>query len=305
MLNIPSLIDEAKARKIKNYPCHVNRASAIGHPCDRYLTYSRTHWEEKQPHDIGLQYVFDLGNLYEQAFLTDLREAGLHIEEQQSAFFDKRYNLSGHIDGKLPLNGRRYPIEVKSMSPFIWEKINSAEDLRESRYPYIRGYVDQVLCYLFLHEEELGYLFLVNKVSGQVKQIEINLDYDRMEKVLQKCERINAHVSAGTLPDRIEWEEPVCGRCGFLNICYPDRDFGAGVQMIEDSELEAMLDRRSALAGVVAEYNEVDKAIKKAVNGNEQVICGHWEISGKKIFRKGYTVQDSEYWQYKIRKINQ
>lgn len=301
-IDVPALVDEAKARKIKNYPCHVNRASQIGHPCTRYLVFCRISWEDKRLHDVGLQRVFDLGNLYEQAVLNDFREAGLYIEEQQTSFADRRYQLTGHIDGKLPLNDRRYPVEIKSMNPFAWEKINTWKDLLHHRLHYIRGYVAQMQVYLFLNNEEMGLMFLVNKVSGQIKQMEIPLDYELCEAILQKCEAVNAHVQSETLPEPIEWEDAICGRCSFLHLCYPDRDFGEGYEILADDELEAMLDKRAELAPAYKEYGELDKAIKDAVKG-KQLIVGHWEIAGKWVKRGGYTVPDSEYWLPKFRRI--
>ena len=302
MLNIPELIDEAKARKIKTYPVHANRASEIGHPCLRYLVFQRTRWQDKQPHDVGLQRVFDLGNIYETAVLNDFRDAGLTIEEQQVSYSDPKYKLTGHIDGKLPMNGRRYPIEIKSMSPFIWDKIHDPADLSQSRHPWVRGYVYQMQSYLFLHEEETGLLFLINKVSGEIKQLEISLDYALCEAILQKCETINNHVEGSSIPDPIPWDEGICGRCGYLNICQPDRDYGEGLEIIDDAELEAMLDRRETLAPSAREYQEVDKAIKAKAKGHQHLVVGAWEVIGKNVARKGYTVPDTEYWQVAIRR---
>lgn len=302
-INVVALVDEAKAHKIKNYPQHVNRASNIGHPCPRYLTYCRTHWQEKRLHDVGLQRIFDLGNLFEQAVMEDLREAGLYVEEQQSTFYDERYKLSGHIDGKLPLNGRRYPIEIKSMSPFVWDKISHWQDFLGQKSPYLRAYPYQMMTYLLLNSEEVGLMFLKNKVSGELKQLDIPLDYDLGETVLQKCETINAHVDAKTLPDRIEWEEPVCGQCSFLEPCYPGRDFGEGLRVVDDAELEAMLKKREELTKAFKDYQEVDATLKAAVKEKTGLVIGDWLITGKWCERKGFLVKDSRYWLPSIKKI--
>ena len=303
-IDVVALVDEAKALKIKNYPCYVNRASQIGHPCLRYLTYSRTHWQDKKLYDVGLQRIFDLGNLYERAVLDDFREAGLYLEEQQSAFFDERYLLSGHIDGKLPLAGHRYPVEIKSMSPFVWEKIDSIQDMLQGKSVYLRSYPYQMTSYMFLHSEELGLFFLKNKVSGALKQIPMPLNYDLAEEVLQKCEKINVHVTAKTLPDQVEWEDSVCGQCGFLHICYPGRDFGEGLKVVDDAELEAMLNKRNSLAGAMKAYTEVDVALKAAIKGKTGLLIGDWQINGKWCERKGYEVKASKYWLPSIKKIS-
>ena len=51
--------------RIKVYPCNNLRASNIGHPCERYLYLLIKHWDEQEPHDYGLQNIFDLGNSIE------------------------------------------------------------------------------------------------------------------------------------------------------------------------------------------------------------------------------------------------
>ena len=58
---------ELKKSKVRIWPCHVNRASNLGHPCERYLVYSRTAWDKKAPHEWELQVVFDEGNNQERA----------------------------------------------------------------------------------------------------------------------------------------------------------------------------------------------------------------------------------------------
>jgi len=294
-LNIPKLVDDAKELKIKNYPQHVNRASSIGHPCDRYLVYCRTRWQDKKMHDVGLQRVFDLGNLYERAVMDDLREAGLYVEEQQTPFFDERYKLSGHIDGKLPIDGQRPPLEIKSMAPFTWEKINNWQDFLRAKQAYLRSYPYQLTTYLFLHDEPYGIMLLKNKVSGQLKQIIIPKDQGLIDEILQKCGRINTHVEQNTLPDPIKWEDGVCGQCGYLHICYPGRDFGPGIELLDDEELEAMLDKRESLAASAKEYKEIDETVKIAFKERPCVLIGAWEITGKWVEKK-----DSKHWRSRI-----
>ncbi len=72
-------LSDAKRAKIKVYPCRNLRASNIGHPCERYLYLLITRWEEQQPHDVGLQNVFDLGNTLESHTIDNLKEAGYEV----------------------------------------------------------------------------------------------------------------------------------------------------------------------------------------------------------------------------------
>src|SRR5438309_8002720 len=58
---IPQHIDDYKASKIEQWPVRSNRASELGHPCERFLTYNRVAWRHARLPDVGLQYVFDEG----------------------------------------------------------------------------------------------------------------------------------------------------------------------------------------------------------------------------------------------------
>ena len=79
-------VTESKLKKIKVWPVNSNRASDLGNPCIRYHVLNRTRYEEKALHDVGLQYVFDMGNEIEDIVLKELAEAGVKVIEQQRAF---------------------------------------------------------------------------------------------------------------------------------------------------------------------------------------------------------------------------
>jgi hypothetical protein len=149
----------------------------------------------------------------------------------------------------------------------------------------------------------MGLMFLKNKVSGALKQLEIPLDYGMAEEVLQKCEKINAHVEAKTLPDQIEWEDSVSGQCSFLHICYPGRDFGKGLRVVDDAELLAILQKREALAGAAKAYKEADEALKAAIKEKSGLIIGDWQITGKWCDKKPYEVKAQHYWLPNIKKL--
>ena len=47
------------------------------------------------------------------------------------------------------------------------------------------------------------------------------IDYEMGERDLKTAEEVNAHVEAGTLPDRIPYDNSICGLCDFDAICQP------------------------------------------------------------------------------------
>lgn len=299
-------IYECKQQKIRLSPCHTNRASEAGHPCDRYLVLRRTRWEEAALHDVRLQMLFDEGALQEQAVLRDLAEAGWTVIEQQRDYEWKQFQLTGHIDGKVVLNGtgEAVPIEIKSMSPWIWERITSVQDLHDAAQPWLRKYPAQMQLYLLLSNSPKGYLILKNKATGELKEIEVGLDYDEAEGLLQRLERVNAHVKAGTEPPPIAYDEHLCGACPFYQRACQPEVIRTALDWRDDAKLAEKLARREALAPAKQEYERLDKEIKAQLRGVERAVCGEWLITGKEVARKAYTVEAGTFWVTTIQRID-
>jgi len=161
------------------------------------------------------------------------------------------------------------------MSPFTFKQIHTAQDILQSKKHYIRAYAAQMTVYLLLSNCHKGVFIFKDKSSGQLKEIWMELDYQFAEELIQKAERINAHVQQGTVPAPIPYDESVCGRCPFLHICLPD--------VTNDPELEAKLKRRAELAPLRSEYEALDEEVKTAVNERPKVVCGDFLITGKWI----------------------
>ena len=285
-------VREAKEQKIRVYPSHVNRASELGSDCERYLVYCRTHWDKREVHSVNTQFIFDTGNMFEDECIKELGAAGFGIIEQQRSFVWKEYQITGHIDLKITDgDGQAYPCEIKSMNPYIFDSINTLEDMVNSPKPWIPRYVGQLYIYLLLSNSELGVFYLKNKTSGQPKEIWVPLDYDRAEELIQRAERINKCVEANELPDGKAG--PGCGFCGFRHICLPDQDMGSELELMTDPELEGKLDRRGELEAAYKEYGRLDKQVKAAVRGHGKLLLGDWLITGKECKRKTFEIPDT------------
>lgn len=301
---------EVKRSRMKQWPCRSNRASELGHPCLRYLVLNRTRWQEKALPDVELQLVFDLGNVFEQVVLNDLKEAGFTVIEQQRPFEWKEYQITGHIDGKLLIDSQAYPLEIKSMSPYMFDSINTKEDMLNSKFAYMQKYPAQVILYCLMAEKEKGLMLLKNKSTGKLKEVWIDLDYDLGEKLIQKAESINKHVNTGTMPDPIEWDDNICGKCGFLHICGPDR-VGKEIEFLEDETLLSELEDYHRLKPMAQEFKQIDEILKKKLDGRKGVI-GDFLIDGSYRKRISYDLPaeikskyiiESEYWVKKIIRI--
>ncbi len=299
--DIVAAVYEAKRRSIRLYPQRTNRASECGHPCERYLVLARTRWQERVLHGPELELIFEGGRMIEEMALAQLREAGFEVTEQQRAFEWPALQLTGHLDCILRVGGEAYPVEIKGLSHYTWQSVNSVEDMLRSTQVWMRRYPAQLTMYLLNSGRERGLFYLVSKQTYAPKVIWVDLDYDYAESICQKLERVNAHVAAGTLPDPVE-DYTCCQDCGFLHICLPEVK-GQALEISDEPRLIELLERREALAPAKAEYEAVDKELKKLIEGREKLVAGDWLITGRWVERKGYTVPDSRYWLPKIVKL--
>ena len=151
---------------------------------------------------------------------------------------------------------------------------------------------------MLMNNVERGVFLFKDKVSGALKEIWMDLDYQLGEEALKRAEAVNAHVAAGTEPDPAEYDEEMCGRCGYVHICTPER-IGTEVE-IDTGELASILDRLEELKPYVSEHRELDEQVKKAVEGREKILAGSWFVTGKWNTRKSYTVAEARYWTRKI-----
>lgn len=291
-------IYENAAKQIKQSPVNSNRASQLGHECLRYHVYERTRWQEKALHDVRLQMIFRMGNAVEEIVLKELREAGFQIHEGQRAFQWPEYKITGSIDGMIILDGEAIPLEIKSASPFAFDSINTVDDLKRHKYPYMRRYISQVTLYCLLSNKDRAVILFKNKSTGALKEIWVPLDYDLGEILLKRAEAINAHVAAGTVPDQIPYNEALCGECPYAHICLPPVD-GREVE-IDDGSLAELLDRLDDLKPATKEYQEIDSQVKKMVEGRDKVLAGSWLVTGKWVEKRGFQMPDSRYWQRKV-----
>ncbi len=305
-------IIEAKASKARVYPVHSNRASKLGHPCVRYLVYERTRWQDKKVPSPDLILRFEIGEEFEKQAIRDLQEAGFTVIEQQKAFFWKEYNITGHIDAKVLIDGKACPLEVKSMSPTIFAKINTLDDMKNAKWAYLRQYPAQMTLYLLLDEKERGVMLLKDKSSGAYKEIWVDLDFVFGEELIRKAEQINHHVANNTLPDRID-DESICSNCEYEHICLPEIK-REEINIVDDQSLAELLERYWELRPIAKEFEEIDKLITEKVKQVEKALVGQFLVSGSwrettrykvpKEVQAQYAIKE-RYWVKKIAKIGE
>lgn len=282
------------------------------------MALSILHWEERPQPDDKLLARFEVGNQKERANISKLMALGIQIVDHQSSFDlrDKsgRLILSGHIDGNLYFEGKRYPVDHKTVFPLVYARINTLEDLLRHKYMY--RYVNQITAYQYLNNIDVGVLWLDN-LLGDWKFIEVPFDYELMEKILQNCE------AAVDSVERIRKGEPeekalpgyysdpsVCVNCwAFKRVCSPPFSFGEGARVMENPEFAAMIERRAELDKAATEYDALDKQIKNVlkesgIKPGVNLIVGDYLITAKETHRKEYTAKATTYTSYKIDSMN-
>lgn len=305
MIDLVSALDAATAKRIKQYPHPINRASELGNPCERFLVLARTQTDKMGLHDIGLQRIFDEGHIHEVAVLREIEDAGIEVVEQQRPYLWQKFELSGRIDAKIKdEDGALIPLEIKSCSSNVFRSVKdkAPKELLDSSRPWIRKYPAQVLAYAMMACAEHAILLFKNKETGEKCQkvfgVIESLEY--MESNLKKLERVNKHVAEGTVPEIEIQKSDECQRCGFAKtICFPNVDFGPGYEMFTDEEWIAKLDRLAELEDVSKEHRELYEQVREAFSGKNAVV-GNWKIESKEVERKEFTVKASKYWKLNI-----
>lgn len=276
--------------RIKVYPCNNLRASNIGHPCERYLYLLIKHWDEQEPHDYGLQNIFDLGNSIEEYTINKLKAAGFEvITPTQRSWKVENPLITGREDIRIkdPETGELIPAEIKGLSPHEWAKLNSVEDFYRSKRHYVRAYPSQLMVYMWKFEKEYGLFILTNKLTGEIKPIEVPFDWDRADAMLKKGERVYKALETGIPPAACD-DISVCEQCQLKHICTAAHTRAEA--SIDDGELAELIGRKEDLSSFYREYNEVSDMIKAAVGDREKVISGDYLVQTKVIERKSYTV---------------
>ena len=299
MKNLIEKVLETKAKNIKRMPCYTNRASSLGYfvpeldGCLRRGVYTRTNWQEAELHDARTQLVFDEGNNQEAIVLRDLAEAGIQIIEQQTMYEWKMYQISGHLDGKYVEDGIAYPVEIKSMSPMIFDIIHTWEDLKKK--PWTRAYQAQLTLYMLMQGIDKGILIAKNKSTGNLKQITCDLDYELGEACLRTAEAINKHITDKTLPDRTE-DRQTCKKCPFKMLCLPDLQFGEELKIVDDPLYEKRLERYFELEEQSKECKAIYEIIRdeaKAQAGDRElnILVGKYRLTGKKDAKGSFRLK--------------
>jgi len=220
---------------------------------------------------------------------------------QQEKFVLSDLELTCLIDGMIKHQGEEVPLEIKSMSPVIWQTVSTLSDMKNSKYSWVRHYLIQFNLYLYACEKDIGIFYLKNKVSGKGKQIVMPFDEELFLETKENIEKVNEYVKSKEDPPAIDHDESLCGKCSFVMSCLPDRK-PSELEIVTDEELALVLDSRNLLLEAHKQYEKIERYLKKKLP-KKKVVVGDYLIDGKFIKRKAYAVEAGEYWKRSIQKI--
>lgn len=254
------------------------RASEAGVLCARYQYHARVDWAKRPAPDERLAHVFHLGQELEEYVLSLVREVGVRVVKAQVAGADADLDLVGHVDGFAVLGGKEVPLEVKSVNEHHWAAIRSWADLASESRPYMMRWALQLPIYMYLHGHEEGLYLLLNKATGEVKELAVTIEeaWPLLERANEVLVGAREAIAAGTPPEPKPWTAAYCGSCWVrqAGLC-------PGAQVAPPAEVD--LDAVAEAAAVVAETREAHQRYEAAQKALSAALSGLGLAPGQRV----------------------
>lgn len=317
MIDLASAITKVMAPKKRAFPCHVNRISNMGHPCERYLYHCRADWDKAKAIPDSLQGIFDQGKTLEPILVAyfntqvgpncapPLRIVGQQITTNDVLLQD--YQISGSIDGLLQafcsrdrLGGLEWitfaVVDIKTAGQNPYRGYFDLESLHA--HTWSTGYIAQLMLYSFAHNLEKCVIFFVDKsnIYFNWKPVEFDIDMGLIEGLLQKAERVNKAVKAKAPPGTKINRPDYCKECRFAHICMPDLQIGTETKIITDPDIIRKVGEHVRLKPYKKQAAAAEKAMKEALVAGQNAVAGDFVLEWTEVKPKG----KKPYWKLKI-----
>lgn len=258
--------------------------------CTKRMVHELIEPEKQPAYSTDTLARFRRGNDRERDLLIDLARVGreadpaFDVVAQQERFELRdrkgRVAIVGKVDARLKVHGTTTsaPIEVKSWSPMIVDRLRTFDDVFDN--PWTRAGGNQLLAYLYGSNEHFGFLLLDRSGLPLLLPVVLEHHLDRMETFLTNAETALDHVAAGTLPPYLVGDAAECQRCPFYGgTCNPPLAH-AGAVVLDDPDLESLLEEWEAVRVQGQEFNRIDRKVKERLRGVEHGVCGPFAITG-------------------------
>lgn len=205
--------------------------------------------------------------------------------------------IVGKIDGRLRLSDGQKPVfECKSGRSF--ERVSRIEDLDDSYWT--RHALDQLLSYLYDQNEPWGFFILERGGVPTFLRVDLEPYLERVEAFLRDARTaVDFRFGRGALP--YQTEDPAeCRRCPhFGRTCDPALDFGEGIRVIENEDLEEAAAVHVTNAAAAKAYNRAHEKLKASLRGVECALLGDFVVTGKWSKNTTYAIPDDVKAKYK------
>lgn len=169
-----------------------------------------------------------------------------------------------------------------------------------------RHYLIQLGIYMACRSAPVGWLILDHPPSFRVVVVTWEEIRDVVAEFIEATKAaVRWRRQRGEIPPMLPRRD-LCSRCPHNTVsCFPTLDFGEGVQMIFDDELEAAALERAVNESAHRRFERADKLVKDRTRGAELWVCGSVSGTGKWIagnrvvlpddVKAAHTVKDPRY----------
>jgi len=267
--------------------------------CPRRLCLMRLCPEKAKGRDEKMVTRLQEGTKQEILIRKDLKDAGIkliHIPRLEWPAL----KLTGDLDDLIVVDGEEYPIDYKTCSSAMFNKISrvqSKEDLIRSPFIWLRHYPAQLQAYMLLTQKRLSALLFKDKEGGAMRLMDIELDSAYASSLLDGLRYVNECVAKDD-PPKAE-KKDVCAGCGFADFDFPEQEKTSGkIEVVTDEdwllrlkEYQQFVD--SGVAKSARYFERLEKEIKDEFRGRTAYVGNHI-IQSKSYFSTFLDIPEEE-----------
>ena len=170
------------------------RAIHCFHPSSLHKSPQELYWHylkgDNQQFDSRMLRIFDNGHHVHERIQRYLKEAGILLQAEVPVE-NEEYEIKGHTDGIIEIDGTRGVLEIKSMNANTFY----------SAYEPKTDHLIQLNVYMFCLEIPRGCLLYECKDNQELKEFYIKQDSRILNPILQKIKYVQRSLQKGQEPD--------------------------------------------------------------------------------------------------------
>ena len=292
-----------------------NSPSSIGHPCLRFHVLRRTKGEFQKPFSKAQLERMEMGKEIGRIAQLRLISAGFEVMRMEEQIEYRVLMMRGKADNiaRPPMETGPFHIwEFKSVAPRIFDSITDYRSVIDNRFPWIRFAPYQCVSYLILerHKRSRAKVDLDSatlwywSLDGRRKRVEVPYGQDMVDEITDRCERVNAHIGAGTEPEPI-CDPDICPGCSFFQTeaCDIRLAMAADTQVVTDESDIDVVRRYLVLKPQAREYTAVRNRLNLRFGGVESALVpGVGIVRGKQMTRhmKPQVERTDRWWNVEV-----